>query len=263
MLDIHTGATAGSRIRLLADLRRGITAGAVVVAVVMPSGTLHESRRMGVLGYAAPSSPMVGAHFADFGTESASYDARHLADWIADSRDNADQAFVILDKKFARLYVFDKAAKLRAVSSVLLGAARGDDTVPGIGSRPIAEVRPEERTTPAGRFVAERGHDAHGQDVVWVDYDAAVAMHRVVTTNLQEHRLERLASPTVADKRISYGCINLPADFYDVQIRPIFAASRAIVYVLPESKPVEQVFKSYDARAAHRVGPVRLGKTTA
>ena len=42
---------------------------------------------------------------------------------------------------------------------------------------------PEERTTPAGRFVAERGQNLRGEDVVWIDYDAAVLMHRVITTS--------------------------------------------------------------------------------
>ena len=55
-------------------------------------------------------------------------------------------------------------------TAVLIGAARGDDTVAGIGSRPIAAVAPHERTTPAGRFTAEPGHNASGEDVVWFDY---------------------------------------------------------------------------------------------
>ena len=36
----------------------------------------------------------------------------------------------------------------------------------------------EERTTPAGRFVASLDRDVHGQEVLWVDYDAAISMHR-------------------------------------------------------------------------------------
>lgn len=50
-----------------------------------------------------------------------------------------------------------------------------------------------------------------GEDVVWVDYDAAVSMHRVL--NVKE-RLAALASPTNADNRMSVGCINLPPQFY-------------------------------------------------
>jgi hypothetical protein len=180
--------------------------------------------------------------FADFGGESMAGDVRYLADWVADSRDAAGLDFVIVDKKYAKLYVFDSDARLRGSAPVLLGGARGDDSVPGIGSRPIAEVLPEERTTPAGRFVGERGHNARGEDVVWVDYDAGVSMHRVLTTDPMERRLERLATPTNEDNRISYGCINVPVAFYEAYVRPTFASRRAIIYVLPEIKPLEQVF---------------------
>ena len=191
--------------------------------------------------------------FADFGIEKPSPEARSLANWIADTRDNANADFVIGDKKFARVFVFVPEARLRGSAPVLLGSARGDGSVSGIGTRPIPEVRPEERTTPAGRFVAERGRNTLGEDVVWVDYDAAVSMHRVRTVNLKERRLERLASPTVADRRISYGCINVPSAFYDSYIRPTFANHRAIVYVMPEIKSLQKVFGVYDVAAKQGV----------
>lgn len=150
--------------------------------------------------------------------------------------------FVIVDKKAAQLFLFDRHAKLLATTPVLLGQALGDVTVPGIGDRPVALVQPHERTTPAGRFVGERGRNARGEDVVWLDYDAAVSMHRVLTTDARERRLQRLASPSAADNRVSYGCINLPVDFYEFHIKPAFARQRAIVYVLPEVLTIRQVF---------------------
>jgi hypothetical protein len=192
--------------------------------------------------------------FADFGEYLASSDARHVADWIADSRDNAGFEFIIIDKKDARIYVFDGDARVRASAPVLLGAARGDESLPGIGSRPLSAVRQEERTTPAGRFVAERGRNTRGEDVIWVDYDAAVSMHRVRATNPREHRLERLATPTVLDNRISYGCINVPVDLYEAYVRPAFGPGHAIVYVLPEIKSVQEVFGTYDV-ASRRLAP--------
>ena len=189
---------------------------------------------------------------ADFGTISPSKDARRLADWVAQTRDNGDAEFMIVDKRNARVYVFDATARLRATSPVLLGAAKGDHSVPGIGSRPISQVRPEERTTPAGRFVAERGRNHKGEDIVWVDYDAAVSMHRVRASNPTERRLQRLATPTVADNRISYGCINVPVSFYETYVSPTVSKKRAIVYVLPEVKPIKQVFGSLDITPTKR-----------
>jgi hypothetical protein len=204
----------------------------------------------------APASAAVQPRHAGFGDAPASPEAHQLADWVADTGDNAGSDFVIVDKKFARLYVFDSHAGLRATTVVLLGAAVGDDSVPGIGVRPIARVQAQERTTPAGRFMGERGHNTRGEDVVWVDYDAAVSMHRVVTSQVSEQRLQRLATATLEDKRISYGCINVPVVFYETYIRPTFAARRAPIYVLPEVKSVQEVFGAYAPGGPN--GPARV-----
>jgi hypothetical protein len=199
-----------------------------------------------------PTASPAPLRVADFNGTSASADARRVADWIAASGDNAGMAFVIVDKKMAKVYVFDAQAQLRGSSAALMGSAVGDDTAPGVGKLAIADVKPEQRTTPAGRFVAERGRNARGEDVVWIDYDNAVSMHRVVTQVASERRLERLASSSAADKRISYGCINLPVAFYDQHIRPTFAAQSALVYVLPEVKTVQQVFQNVGLTASLR-----------
>lgn len=119
---------------------------------------------------------------------------------------------------------------------MLLGAALGDHPVPGIGERPIGQIRPEERTSPAGRFVSEQGLNLTGEDVTWVDYDNAVSLHRVRTGKPSERRRERLATPTPDDNRIWYGCINVPVAFYDRNIRPGPQSRRpAVIYVLPET----------------------------
>jgi len=78
--------------------------------------------------------------------------------------------------------------------------------------------------------------------VVWIDYDAAVSMHRVRATVASERRLARLASPSAADNRISYGCINVPASFYDSVVWPAFSVAPGIAYVLPDRKSLREVF---------------------
>jgi hypothetical protein len=187
-----------------------------------------------------------GVKRAVFAHEQASRDVRYIADWVVDSGDNRGLPFVIIDKTDAKIFVFDASGRIRGAAPALLGLARGDDTVPGIGDRELSDIRPEERTTPAGRFVAERGMSTRGVDVVWVDYDSGVSLHRVITSNPRERRLERLATPTPADNRISYGCINVPAAFYNEVVNPSFTGTNGIVYVLPETRPIHQVFDSYD-----------------
>lgn len=190
---------------------------------------------------------------ADFERESASHEARHVADWVVDSGDNRKMPFVIVDKTDAKVFVFAADGRIRSAAPALLGLARGDDAPPGIGDRELASIRPEERTTPAGRFVASLGYNLRGKEILWVDYDGAVSIHPVITTNPKERRLQRLATPTPLDNRISYGCINVPAEFFEKVVRPAFTGTNGIVYVLPETKSAREVFSSYDVEEHARL----------
>ena len=203
---------------------------------------------------AAPTHTLRGAQLADLQGAPASTEVRNIADWAVASGDHEGLPFVVIDKVNARVFVFDADGHLRGSSPALVGAARGDDSVPGIGNRPIADIRPEERTTPAGRFQATMGRGPAGEDILWVDYKNAIALHRVVTHVAAERRLQRLASPSPAERRITYGCINVPVAFYERVIQPTFADTRGIVYILPESRPPQEIFTAYrppEALAAH------------
>lgn len=176
-------------------------------------------------------------------TLAMSPDVREALRWVVTTKDNGGVPFIVIDKRNARAWVYDAQAQAIGSSPVLLGLAQGDDSVPGIGERPIEDIAPQERTTPAGRFVIEPGRNMNGEDIFWVDYDAAVSMHRVRTHNTRERRLQRLASADVSDNRISYGCINVPVGFYDNVIQPAFGQTRGVVYVLPETRPVRTLFR--------------------
>lgn len=194
--------------------------------------------------------PLPGPLWANFGHEAASLNARQVADWVVDTNDNAGLPFVIIDKTGAKVFVFTATGKLRGAARALLGLALGDESVAGIGSRTLASMRPDERTTPAGRFVAALGTDLRGEEVLWVDYDAAISLHRVIPGTVEEHRAQRLASTATIDKRITYGCINVPKDFYEKVVSPAFTGTNGIVYVLPETRPNLSSFPTYwiDAR---------------
>lgn len=182
------------------------------------------------------------ARALDFGGVRAPADVRRVAAWAVAEADNGRAPFAIVDKPRAQVYVFAATGRLLGTSPVLLGYAAGDHSVAGIGAKPIEDIRPQERTTPAGRFVSAPGRNALGHEVVWVDYEAAVSMHRVRATNPKERRLERLATPTPADNRISWGCINVPVAFFDETVWPALGQARAVVYVLPERSPLAAFF---------------------
>lgn len=196
--------------------------------------------------------PFQTIRLANFGEAVPSPDSQMLADWVVHSSDNGKLPFVIIDKVRAQVFVFNAEGQLRGASAALLGLAVGDDTVPGIGQRKLSSIRPAERTTPAGRFVASLDRDIHGEEVLWVDYEAAVSLHRVVTGQPKERRSERLASPSPLDNRISYGCINVPVKFYENVVSPSFAGTKGIVYILPETRSAREVFGLYDVQDSSR-----------
>ena len=70
---------------------------------------------------------------------------------------------MIIDKRQAHLWVFDRSGKPHGNAPVLLGVARGDHTVPGIGDKKLSEIKSEERTTPAGRFRSRSWNKRQGR----------------------------------------------------------------------------------------------------
>ena len=179
-----------------------------------------------------------------------SQDARDVLHWVRQSSNNAQLPFVLVDKRSAALHLFDGAGVLLASSPALVGLAPGDHSVPGIGERPLSQIAPHERTTPAGRFVSEPGRNLQGEDIVWIDYGDAVSLHRVRPGNAAERRLQRLATDTPADNRISFGCVNLPVSFYERFIAPTLGQQTGVVYVLPETQPVAPFFGFAPASAS-------------
>jgi hypothetical protein len=194
---------------------------------------------------AAPAA--ASPYHAVFGSERASQDARSVADWVVVSADNENLPFAILDKKDAKVFVFHPDGRLRGAAPALLGVGRGDVALPGIGARELSNIAPNDRVTQAGRFVVDLGLDHHGDDVLWLDYEGGLAMHRVITSNVKERRAHRLATPSPLDNRISYGCINLPVKFYEQVVQPAFTGTKGIVYVLPETRQAREFFASGEA----------------
>ncbi len=217
-------------------------------AAQLPNPNLSSPpRHMSSTPLAVGTQPVEAPRFkrANFGWEPKSPQTQRVADWVVHSGDNHGMPFLIVDKVDAKVFVFFADGQLRSAAPALLGLAKGDDSMPGIGDRKLAEINPEDRTTPAGRFVAALGYNFNGKGVLWVDYDNAISLHRVVTSNPKERRLERLATPTPDDNRISFGCINVPENFFNEVVSPTLAGTYGVVYVLPETRSNSEIFASY------------------
>lgn len=213
-------------LRLAVTVMAGVLAGA-------PSWVAAQDRSDGALRKTV--------QMASVATE-LSLEARQVHAWAVQSSNSQGMPFVIIDKKAAQLHVFDARGVLTASSPVLLGLAVGDQSIPGIGERKMSEIQPHERTTPAGRFVSEPGKNLGGEDIVWIEYDTAISMHRVRANNASERRLQRLSSPSVSDNRISYGCVNVPAGFYNRYVAPYWSQRAGVIYVLPEMQSAASFF---------------------
>jgi len=162
------------------------------------------------------------------------------ANEVLGSGNNQGLPFLVIDKAKARVLAFDSDGKLLGESPALLGLATGDIAPADIGIRPAARIGPADRITPAGRFVASLGHD-FVQDLLWIDYASGLSLHRVVKGGANDRRAARLASETHLDNRISFGCINVPGDFYDDIVRPLFSGTVGIVYILSENSQVSNL----------------------
>jgi hypothetical protein len=54
------------------------------------------------------------------------------------------------------------------------------------------------------------------------------------------------------DNRITFGCINVPAVFFDDLVVPMFSKAGGMVYILPEQKFLIETFPSFHIFASPR-----------
>jgi hypothetical protein len=194
-------------------------------------------------------NPLVGAVVAP--------DASYVARWVIDTADNHNQPFAIVDKRGARLYLFSAGGELSSATPVLLGLAPGDEAISDIAKRSPSSLTPSERTTPSGRFASQPGHNDKGEDIVWIDYDASLAIHRLRPAPASEHRAERISSSRIDDKRISYGCVVVPVPFYDQFIAATLGRKHGVVYVLPETRSVQEMLGELELARHEPAAPAK------
>ncbi len=171
-----------------------------------------------------------------------------IAGWVIAAEDNRDMPFAIIDKVAAQILVFSADGKLKGMAPVLLGSAHGDYSAEGVGDRELKDIPMEDRTTPAGRFLAGYGPAFGGEHVLWVDYATAISLHPIPATKVSkaEKRTQRLNSPKTDDNYISHGCINVSPTFYKKVVSPLFKDG-GIFYVLPDTISLADAFPSFGA----------------
>jgi hypothetical protein len=213
-------------------------------SISLPSTAAAQPAPTGiVVDASAPSTPDPLAPLDEpEAVEDSSAAVTRVINWVIATHDNGEKPFMVIDKVGAEVFVFDAAGQFMGKTPALIGSAKGDDSVPGVGDRELSKIPPEDRTTPAGRFVAKFGHAYGNKKVLWVDYATSISLHPIIAANRKERRHQRLASATPDDNRITYGCINVAPGFYKNVVSPLFTDTTGVVYILPDTQPLNEVF---------------------
>lgn len=228
----------------------------VLTAAVMAASPAFSAERGAEGAAARPSRPT-----ANFQGIVVSAEARQMARFAVEGRDAGGLPFAVVDKREARLLVFSGDGRLVGATPALLGLARGDTVAPGVGAMVETGIPPALRTTPSGRYESIAGPNLKGETVIWVDYDAAFAIHRLRPSAPSERRAERLASPSPDDNRISLGCVVVAGDFFDRVVLPVLGHGAGVVYVLPEPPSTPVARMTPEARRDD-VGPLARATST-
>lgn len=168
-------------------------------------------------------SALVEKPTADFrGTDHSPFTGL-LANWVVATKAHQGRAFIVADKPGGKLYAFDANGAVIGDAPALYGASMKDRLTPEQLSKPIEKMTADEKVTPAGQWTVTLNQD---RDYEWtLDFEGGngLAIHSVYLGAPSENRLARLASPSAADNFISWGCINVPADFEKSVLRQNFA----------------------------------------
>ena len=106
----------------------------------------------------------------------------------------------------------------------------------------LSQIPPKDRTTAAGRFLLRHGFNLEGGKVLWIDFEAALAIHPVSKGPSHATRLKLLQSKNPNERRVTLGCVNVTDEFYNTVLSPLFDRSNGYAYILPETMPVASFF---------------------
>ena len=144
--------------------------------------------------------------------------------------------FMVADKPNGMLHIFKEDGSHALSDPTLYGKDTGDVM------EALSSLEGGAKVTPAGKFTlkARPSTYAGGQELILVeskDYTGYIAIHAADTSTPSENRLGRLDTPTAADNRVSYGCINTKHDTFINEIAPNIAnLDGGMVFVVPDAQ---------------------------
>ena len=109
-----------------------------------------------------------------------------------------------------------------------------------------------QRTTPAGRYFAKYGFAHRNEQVLWIDYANAGSLHPVITSNARTSA--PAAAVSIAGRQPVTGMHQRAEVLLRRRHTPLIQTQGGVAYILPEGRPLEQVFAA--------AGPARTGRSS-
>lgn len=142
--------------------------------------------------------------------------------------------YYIVDKPTATIYAIDKNGKEISSSPVIIGKAGERANTADMSKPKEGEVT----TTPAGRY--DIGHEDINEEDLSLYHGMVLSLYN--TDALKIHitypyeyikRTDALKTKTVADNRISWGCINVPESFWISSVAP-YTENGSTIFITPD-----------------------------
>jgi len=168
--------------------------------------------------------------------------------------------FMVADKPNGMMHIFKEDGSHVLSDPTLYGKDKGD--VMGA----VSSLEGGAKITPAGKFTLEKS-SARGGSLLLVeskDDTGYIAIHAADTSTPSENRLGRLETPTSADNRISYGCINTKHSTFINKVVPnIDSLDGGLIFVLPDAtETTAEMFKP-ETKVVERTETPTTAKTEA
>jgi hypothetical protein len=143
--------------------------------------------------------------------------------------------FMVADKPNGMLHIFKEDGSHFISDATLYGKDKGDVLAN------VSSLEGGAKITPAGKFTLKQSEAEYAGKVALLlvesqDSTGYIAVHAADVSTPSERRLERLETPTSADNRISYGCINTKHETFINEIKPhINELDGGLIFVLPDA----------------------------
>jgi hypothetical protein len=178
---------------------------------------------------------------ADFGYARPGWAARLTANWIMASGAHEGRSFLVADKNAGTLYAFGSDGKLIEQTAALYGESKADELTPEQWKVSVDKMRTADKVTPAGRWTVGLQPDSERGWTMDFEGGEGLAIHAVYLGNPKETRAQRLVTETAEDNFITYGCINVPKDYFERVLKPNFGDKHGLFIIPHQEANTERV----------------------